>query len=537
MDSSTVYDLVIIGGGINGAGIALDAALRGYSTVLLEKDDFAAHTTGASTKLIHGGLRYLEYFEFSLVRESLRERAFLLKNAPHLVQPLIFHIPLYKNARRGPLTIKAGLMLYDWIAGKNNLPKHEFYTRPEELKHNDPEIRREGLRSIAAYHDAQAAYPERLCLELALAARQQGATVYNHHTVTGFEIQENRITGVHVLSSGGNPFTLHARMVINATGAYVDALEKKARPDARRKIGATKGVHIVINTFANGPRHAIYTEAAQDGRPFFIIPWEGYYLVGTTDTYYEGNPDKVKPDEADIAYLLTALNHLFPARRFERSDVLYAYAGLRPLPWEPGVSPARVTRRHIIYDHQNTESIVNMLTIIGGKLTTYRSLAENCVDRIGEKLGEKRPCATWAFRLPGAALPSDYAHYAANSPVPDNVLRRLFRLYGSRTEKIMRLVRENTRLAREVCDSPPCITAQVVFAVKEEMARTMEDIMIRRLGMYAAPDLGLSCVNGIADAAAPLLNWSEKQTKEAVERYRAWVETYHCPSVLRKGNV
>jgi len=521
MAGSDAYDVAVIGGGINGAGIALDAALRGYSVILLEKDDIAAHTSGASTRLIHGGLRYLEYFELSLVHESLREREHLLHNAPHLVWPLRLHIPVYQNARRGPFMIRTGLFFYDLLARPNSLPRHEFFTGTDCRQH-DPVIRHDGLKAVAAYYDAQAGYPERLCLELVLAAAAHGARILTRHKVTGLEIKQRRIHALEVETDDGRRVSIRARQIVNATGAYVDILEKKLKTAPPRKIGATKGTHIVLEYFPNGPAHAIYTEAEQDGRPFFTIPWEGYYLVGTTDTYYDDDPDGVRPEEREVDYLLFELNRLFPGRNFSRKDVLHAYAGLRPLPYEPGIPPARVTRRHIIHDHKK-EGLENLLTIVGGKLTTYRHLAEQCVDLLGKRLNRFEPCRTGLYKLPGALSPEEAArrvrHDVQTRNIPEKVVHRLYHLYGARINEIWTLTDREPALARIISERPVVMAAQVALAMEKEWARSLEDIMLRRLGMQAAPDLGAGVVEAVSEVAASIAGWDENLRQKAVTDY------------------
>ena len=290
-----LYDLIIIGGGINGAGIARDAAERGLSVFLAEKNDFGFGSTFRSTKLIHGGLRYLAYYEIGLVRESLREREILLKIAPHLVKPIKFVLPVYGDNSYGYGKLKLGLLTYDVLSYDKTLENHKSFSR-QELLEIEPNIRAKNLKGGFTYCDCQVTYPERLCLENILMAKEAGADVCSYTQVTDFIKSPDRIEGIRVRDVlNGDEAIIQARLVINAAGPWVDEilqLENRAR---RPRLGCTKGSHILLARFHGGPRHALYAPAHQDGRPFFMIPWRDYYWVGTTDIRYEGNLDSVRP--------------------------------------------------------------------------------------------------------------------------------------------------------------------------------------------------------------------------------------------------
>jgi len=383
------HDVVIIGAGINGAGIARDAAMRGLKVLLIEKGEVGQGTTVASTRLIHGGLRYLEHFEFGLVHESLREREILLRIAPHLVRPLAITIPIYKQSRRGRLTIRAGMVLYDLLSWGKSLPRHRMLSRAETLKQL-PGLNPEGLAGSALYYDAQVEFPERLVMENVLSARKFGAEVVTHTRVTNLAVAGGKVSGVEV--EDGHTRCTEAAVVINAAGPWIDLVLERVAVKSPKLIGGTKGSHIVVPTFPGAPANAIYLEARSDGRPLFIIPWNRLYLIGTTDVRFEGDPDEVRCEPWEIDYLLSETNLALPAAHLTRDNIVDTYSGVRPLPVTHDKDEQSITRRHFIRQHPQ---LPNLLSIVGGKLTTYRSLAEECVDLIFQKLGkDSPPCRT-----------------------------------------------------------------------------------------------------------------------------------------------
>ena len=391
------YDVIIIGAGINGAGIARDAAMRGLKVLLLDKGNIAGGTSSASTRLIHGGLRYLEHFEFRLVCESLREREILLRIAPHLVRPLAIAIPIYKHSKRGRATIRAGMIAYDLLSRGKSLPRHRMLSRSETLEES-PGLNSEGLLGSALYFDAQVEFPERLVCENVRSAKACGAEVITNAPVTKLLAENGSVTGVE-FSVSGESRSAYAGVVINAAGPWVDRVLTRAPVQSPRLIGGTKGSHIVVAPFPGASRYAIYLEARSDGRPVFIIPWNGKYLIGTTDVRVEGDPDQVRTESWEIDYLLSETNLAFPSARLTRDQILFTYVGVRPLAWTSDEDEQSITRRHFIREHPE---IKNLLSIVGGKLTTYRSLAEECVDLAFRKLKRPSPpCTTADKLLPG----------------------------------------------------------------------------------------------------------------------------------------
>ena len=395
------FDAVIIGAGINGVGIARDASLRGLRVLLLDKDDIGGGTTSWSTRLIHGGLRYLEYGEIGLVRESLRERERLFRIAPHLVRPLAFIVPVYETSARGLWTLRAGMIAYDLLSYDKSLATHRVLSHDETLAYATG-LRAENLKGAAFYFDAQVEFPERLAIENALDAKRHGALICTRARVEGLILDESKVRGVRFTDLlTGRVHEACARIVVNVAGPWVDNILGGLKNRAKPLIGGTKGSHIIVEPFPGAPQVGLYVEAQADRRPFFILPWNKKYLIGTTDIDFTGNPDNVEADAGEIAYLLREANYVIPAAKLTRESVLYTYSGIRPLPFRAGQTTGAITRRHFIHDH--APDITGLLSIIGGKLTTYRNLAEQTVDIIFTKLGRQPPrCITAREPLPGA---------------------------------------------------------------------------------------------------------------------------------------
>jgi glycerol-3-phosphate dehydrogenase len=523
------YDILIIGGGINGAGIALDAILRGYSVLLLEKNDFGGFTTSSSTKLIHGGLRYLEYLEFSLVRESLREREILLQNAPHLVKPLQIDFPLYNHSERGPLMIKMGMILYDLLSYDKSMPNHKvIFTKegnglPKHLK----ALQTKGLKGVASYYDCQIKYPERLCLDTILAAEKHGADVLNYSQFIGMKWNDETYSVKFRMRNNGTEYSTKAKYILNATGPFVDEVNKVVSENFPRLMGGTKGSHILIRKFKGGPENGLYIEAIQDGRPFFIIPWDEYYLVGTTDIFYKNELDRITASDEEINYLLKELNYFMNSKSFSRNDILYTYSGIRPLPFEPHKKEKKVTRRHIIHDHE-TEGFKNYYSIVGGKLTTFRSLAEETMDYIDKKNNSQNKCRTKDYKFikekNGKII---YELLSEKYGIDIETIEFLNSYYGDKFIEVLKLTDENKLLKEKISDNHIDIIAQIIYAITNEKAMTLKDIILRRSSIGTHEDLGYNSVESIAEIASSILNWSDEQKKEEIKTYKESIRYYY----------
>lgn len=520
------FDLIVIGAGINGAGIARDAALRGLKVLLVDKGDIASGTTDSSTRLIHGGLRYLEYYEVSLVRESLREREILLRIAPHLIQPLRFIIPIYKGWRRSPRIIRLGMIGYDILSFDRSLPGHEMLNRDEALT-REPGLRPEGLLAAAVYSDAQVTFPERLTVENALSAGDHGALVLTYARVDQLLTEGRTVTGIRFtdLLNGGT-HEARAAVTVNAAGPWVDQVLDGL--EAHRMIGGTEGTHIVVDPFPGAPEEALYIEARADGRPYFIVPWNDHYLIGTTDIRYDGDLNNVRPTEEEIEYLIDETNFVIPRANLTRADVLYAFSGVRPLPYKEEGSTGAITRRHIIFDH--APSLEGLISIVGGKITTYRNLAEETVDRVYKKLGRPAPrCETARIPLPGAntadfTLFSD--QFRASSGLDPKTADRLLHIYGIFAAKVLNIAEQDPALRKPLGSAPDSLAAEVVYAVRWERAQTLRDVLLRRTMLGLNPDVGLHEVEPAAEVARAHLGWDAARAAKEVDEYRQYVERF-----------
>lgn len=380
-----MYDLAIIGGGINGAGIARDASSRGLKVILLEKNTFASGASSKSSKLIHGGLRYLEQFDFRLVKESLAERSLLLKNAPGIVHKLPFVVPIYNDSPRPLWMIKLGLHLYDWMA-PSDFPRHQNLSR-DEIINLFPTLLEKTLRGGCLYYDAQ--MDDTMLVEANVeAASVAGTEIHEHAQVIGLEIDQGKIHGLRWRdTNSGQEHTIEAKAIVNATGAWSNQLLALDPSPSRIKVYPTKGVHIVVPSIHL--THALLLTAPTDGRVFFVIPWKGNTLIGTTDTPYLGNPDEVVVNDEDIHYLISSTAHYFPTMNLTKQSVLSAFAGLRPLVQENHQAASQISRDYVIHT-----STAGLITLLGGKYTTYRLMSEAVVDEVCLRLGRKIPCTT-----------------------------------------------------------------------------------------------------------------------------------------------
>ncbi len=520
-ESKESFDVVIIGGGINGAGVARDAAMRGIDVLLLEMNDFGSGTSSWSSRLIHGGLRYLEYGEIPLVYESLQERRRLRRTARHLVDRILINIPIYQGGKRGMLALKAGMLAYDLLSIGKSLPRHRMLSRAAFLE-REPGVSDNGLKGGAQYYDAQVTFAERLVIENVVAARAAGATVKNYSPVTAIDIEQGKVRSVRYTdAASGQETEVRARVVVNAAGPWVDEVLGTANRPMPELTGGTKGSHIITGAFDGAPKDAFYIEAFSDSRPFFVIPWNGQYLIGTTDIRYHGDPADATASRDEIDYLLSETNRVFTRARLTRDDVHFAYAGVRPLPIQSRKAESAITRRHIIKNHQRNAR--GLLSLIGGKLTTYRSLAEQVTDRVAKMLGGAGDCRTREAFLPGATgIAAARADATGFEGLSAEGAARLLRTYGGRARKVLDLAYERPELASPLDAGRTVLAAEVAFAVREEFARHLTDLLHRRMMVGLSADLGESLAEPIAQAAARELGWSDADKRRELDALRAY---------------
>jgi glycerol-3-phosphate dehydrogenase len=471
-------DLLVIGGGIVGAGIARDAALRGLSVALVEQNDLGSGTSSRPTRLIHGGLRYLELFDFGLVRSDMRERETLLRIAPHLVFPLPFLMPLYRRSPFYRLKLRFGMFLYDLLSLDKSLPKRKRLGRAETLA-AEPSLDSDGLGGAWRFYDAQVPFVERLVVENAIDAVAHGALVLNHARAAGYLREGRSVVGASVEDLiGGSTLQVRARFVVNATGLWLDRSPTPLRPTAPRPLlRLTKGTHLVVPR-ATEQAHVLF--AKRDGRLFFVLPWNGYTMVGTTDTDYAGDPGEAEASREDVEYLRTEAARAFPRAPFDQ--ILFTWAGVRALVREEGVAEGEVSRKHRLYDHRRRDGIDGALSVIGGKITAYRAIAEEVTDAVVRRLGSRARCRTSELRLPGA----------------------------DRTPAV----------AEAFCPHAPTTRDDIARAVTAEWAMTLGDVLLRRTAIGLAACQGLDRIDALAELVGGLLGWDAARRATEVDAYR-----------------
>jgi glycerol-3-phosphate dehydrogenase len=497
------WDLVIIGGGATGAGIAVDGASRGYDVLLLERSDFGKGTSSRSTKLLHGGVRYLQQGNVPLVMEALRERGLLLENAPHLVSSLRFVVPAYEWWEKAYYGI--GLKLYSLLAGKRSFGATEILSRKETLN-AVPNLRKEGLRGGIAYHDGQFD-DARLLLTLIQTAADHDATVLNYAEVVGLS---GPVVTVRDIPTG-EEFTVEARSVINATGPFCDSVRQLADSNVKPMIAPSQGIHLVVDRSFLAGENAVMIPRTSDGRVMFAIPWQGYTLLGTTDTPLLAVSEEPRALEAEIGFVLqTARQYL--QRGPGRNDVESVFAGIRPLIRGDGTHATAALAR----DHKLEVEKSGLITITGGKWTTYRHMAELCVDKAAEAGNlVKRPCVTKHMRLHG--------YHATAQEFGD--LQR----YGSDAPNVQQLARSDERFAARLHPDLPYIAAEVVWSVRTEMAVTVEDVLARRLrALFLDAEAAIAMAPKVATLMAEELGWSPDQTQSGLRQFLDVARPYSC---------
>ncbi len=508
---------MVIGGGISGAGIARDAARRGLDVALVERQDFASGTSSRSSRLVHGGVRYLEHGYLHLVFEASRERRVLLHIAPHLVRPLQFTWPVYAGARIPRWKLRAGLLLYDLLALFRNVGRHHGLSA-EGVSACEPALARDGLRGGATYWDA-ATDDARLTLATMLDAALAGATVLNHMEVTALRVEDGRAAGVHATDRlGGGSIEIRASCVVNATGPWTDGVRRMEDPGAKPAVLGTKGVHVAVPAARVG-NHGAVTLLAGDGRVMFVLPAGTGTIIGTTDTATDEGPDDVRAARADVDYLLAAANRAFPAARLTPDDVIAAWAGIRPLIAHGNAGdPASASREHAIDTGPR-----GVITVSGGKLTTYRVIAADVLKAVSRALG--KPLArdrTAEVLLTGGDISDVAAEIAAARAATgaDDIARRLVHAYGGAWHQVWARAEEDSTLGERLVDGLPFIAAEVLHAVEAELACSVADVLIRRLHLaFEVRDQGLAVAPRVAALIAPLLGWTDHGIAGAISDY------------------
>jgi glycerol-3-phosphate dehydrogenase len=482
------FDVLVIGGGINGCGVARDASMRGLNVLLVERDDLASGTSGRSSRLIHGGIRYLEQGRLHLVYESIRERQILLRIAPHLVKRLAFTWPIYRGARVGKLKLSAGLFVYQLMARGRSQP--HVTLDAEETIEREPSLKSAGLTGGAVYYDA-CTDDARLTVANAVAAKQNGATVTTHTSVTELLFKKGKAIGAVVKPKySGETYEVRARVVVNTTGVWVNSFGGST--GGRRHRGS-KGVHIALPRERVGNRNALTLISPIDGRVMFCLPGGPQTIIGTTDTWTDEPPETVHASDADVDYLLRSANAYLDRARLTADDVVSAWAGIRPLAIGTGTNPSAASREHSIV--ADNSGVIN---VTGGKLTTYRSMAAEVVDHVQGSMGQKRQHApTDSVILPGS----------------------------DRGDQIAQLQLKDATLATPLVEGLPYTGAHLIYAVREELALTLSDLLIRRSHLaFETRDHGVGVAARVAEIVAPLFGWTAETKSARIRDYTLDVE-------------
>lgn len=526
--STDPVDLLVIGGGITGAGIARDAALRGIRTALVDMGDWGSATSSHSSRLVHGGLRYLEQGDLHLVFEATHERRVLLRLAPHLVRPLPFLFPVYRGARVPAWKLRAGMWLYDALAAFRNVHMHRWLGQ-KEVARLEPRLRTKGLRGAALYYDAQVD-DARLVLATVRAAAQAGALVANYAEAVTLLSADGRVRGAGVRDAlTGRTHTVRALVVVNATGPWVDALRRRDEPGAAPMLRVTRGAHVVVPRTRVGHTYAVTLLSPLDGRVMFVLPWADLTYIGTTDTDDAGSPADVRATGEDVVYLLRSVNALFPEARLTARDILSTWAGLRALLAPDGDRAASQVSR----EHRVSEGASGLVTIAGGKLTTYRRMAQEVVDLVAQRLhdldGRPTPPRAPTDRIPlpgGEAADLDIlVHSLQQRDVPESQARHLVAYYGSEAAAVRNLAERDRTLDAPILPGRPEVWAEVVYAVEREMAMRLADVLVRRLHLfYEDPAHGSTISTAVADRLAELLGWDTLRCEAEIGDYTAEVK-------------
>jgi glycerol-3-phosphate dehydrogenase len=527
--TNKVYDILVIGGGISGAAVAYEAASQGYSVALVEKSDFGAGTSAATSKLIHGGLRYLANFEFGLVRESLKERKTFENIAPNFVCPLAFILPLYKKGERKKSILEIGMMFYDalsydkalaWDKCKR-LPLHRLLSREKTIE-LEPMLQSDTLTGAIRFYDCASLIPERLTLAFIKSAVKHGADVANYAKVENFIREENKITGIIVRDLLTESIhSLRGKLVINCGGPWADILLNIARgDDAPQHIRRSEGIHLVTRKITN--TDAAIGGLTPTGRPCNLIPWRGHTLIGTTDREYIGDPDQYCVTREKIEEYIAEVNASFGTPNLlHYLDILYAYGGLRPLVDDQTKDVFKTSRKYEIFDHQE-DGLPGLITVEGGKYTTSRNLAENVLKIVAKKFGRRSKSVTAKQYLAESEIPDLNAFIekakADYRDFPEHTVDYLARIYGTELPQVMEIAHSDKSLAAPL-NADGEMSAQVVYAIRNEMARTLMDILIRRTGIGTLGNPGKEILERIGNLAAQELKWNslklERELKSA----------------------
>jgi len=526
--SQVTYDVLIIGGGIVGTGIARDASLRGMSVVLFEKDDLSCGTTSRSSRLIHGGLRYLDTHDFGLVFKDLQEREKLLRIAPHLVHPLKFVVPNYSRSFYERIRLRAGMTLYDLLSIGKTIPSHKMLSA-EQVIELEPSLKKEGLQGGALFYDCQAPFVERLSIENALSASEHEARIFTHSRVIGLKAspEAGSINIVEVEDEFSHArFEFKARVLVNAAGPWADKVLEHLllEKPGEAKLRTTKGIHIAVPKVNDS---AIILYAKTDNRLFFIIPWLDHTLIGTTDTDYSDDPGNSTASQEEIQYLLAESSNY--VSKLSKKEVLYSYSGVRPLVRsDSSKNVGEVSRSYKIVDHRNAGSKF-IISVIGVKITSYRIASKESTDLISRMLNRNTKCMTDKIPLPGANPEMKNSENESKIMLKklgldEKQISYLLGIYGTRFNKLIEIIESDPALSERFCPTNPDIGAEIILATREEFALSASDFLLRRVPISFSSCRGLDCVERVAQIMAKIFNWDKGRIAREILDYKLNLE-------------
>lgn len=511
------FDVLVVGGGINGVAIARQLAHERQRVFLVEQNDFGSGVTSRSTRIIHGGLRYLEQGEIGLVRESLAERERLMRDSPHLVRPLDFLLALPRKPNsllRSSLAVRTGLWLYQHWAGGHHKPAMD-------LRRFEAHLNAGNHWTLYSYEDAQCEFPERLVAEWLAEAMSFGAVVRNHTEALEITRGGNRATGARLRDRiSGQEYAVAARCVINASGPWADAVLKASGIRSERLIGGMRGSHLVFPTFPGAPEQAVYAEAA-DGRQVFVLPWNRQILVGTTEVLDSEDPGKTEPTLDEIEYLYGSMQRVFPHCGLTKADIHFSFAGVRPLPYAPGKKYSSITRRHILHDHA-AEGTAGLVSVIGGKLTTAASLARDVARKLGLEIPEPHSSlASPADHEEVDLVVRQWAHaVASKAGIKEGCAEVIAEWHGRHALAVAHAASTDERLRAPICSHSCHLIAEAVEAVAHESAITLGDILLRRVPVALGACWSEECSREAAQKIGAALGWDSSRIGQELDAFK-----------------
>jgi glycerol-3-phosphate dehydrogenase len=525
-EAPSAVDVIVIGAGINGLAVARELSYGGQTVAVFDRSDIASETSAISTRLIHGGLKYLERGEINLVLECARERKILFATAPHLIREYPMLIPFLRQNKRPPWMLVAGLVIEEFLTLKKPVPRSEL-VGPRRMATDWPSLSEAGVRYGAVYHDSQVPLTERFCVELAMDSVEHGAIFLSYTEVTEVVSGPEGVTGVAWRDvHTGEQGEMSAPIIVNVAGPWIDSILHRAVEGHPQLIGPTRGSHFMVDRFEGAPDTCIFFESPVDSRPMFILPWEGMYMLGSTDIPVALPTSPIVADGGEVEYILNSVNGLLPQARLEARDILWSYSGVRPLPYAEGVDdPAAITRDYRLDTHSG--SLNGMFTVVGGKWTTHRALGEDVARKVRAHAGlPVMKSLTRQALLPGAREGESAEPAVRPDWLSTESETRLRRLYGNRAQSIIARAAAQPALRQILDEESGAIAAEIWWAIHEEGAKTLGDIVLRRMAAFIGRRAGVNSAETIAQLLVDWGEWSQARAEQELADYIEWIRRY-----------